>query len=182
MRSFTIAGDSRIFTGPQEVDVSRYAGRMVQLRLDEQGRVVELDVSARPGRAAVVTACSYNGQGFTEGASICQSGGQYRCEDGTWRSLGLACSVSSTPPCDANGMTYADGTTRCARGTRYLCERGSWRDIGSDCPADTTTSSRSLRNCVVGGASVASGSSICRSGTTMRCVDGEWVNVWTACS
>jgi hypothetical protein len=182
MRTFTIAGDDRVYVAPSAVDVRPYAGRIVEVRLDERGNVMDVTLASRFGGAPVTSSCSYNGQGYSDGASACQSGTQYRCEGGTWRSLGLACAALSAQPCDVDGMRYLDGETRCERGAQFLCEHGQWRNLTAVCASDGATVYRSPRTCMLGGSSVASGSSMCRAGTTFRCADGEWVDVGAPCS
>lgn len=182
--SFMIAGDGRIYAAPPDVDIRQYAGRRVELRLDEQGRLIDLHLAtASDGAplAPLASTCAYNGQAYSEGISVCQSGTQYRCGAGTWRTVG-ACTPLSPLPCAAGGTSYADGATRCEGGTQFLCERGQWRSVGAVCPSEGVSALRSPPTCVVGGATVADGSSICREGTAYRCSYGQWVNLGTACS
>ena len=181
-RAFSFAGDSRVYIAPPGVDIESYAGRMVEVRLDEQGRVMDIGVAKHLGGIPLGSNCSYEGYGYADGAALCQSGRQYRCEAGTWQSLGLACTALSTEPCTVNGVSYADGAMRCERGMQFLCEGGHWRNLGNTCTSDNTAALRWARTCLLGDATVASGSMVCRSGTTFRCANGEWVSVGTACS
>jgi hypothetical protein len=96
--TFKLDGDPRQFTAPQGVDVRAYANQLVRVRLDENGRVNKLTLATPPaGHADVVTAkdCIYAGAGYSSGAPLCQSGTQYVCENGEWRSLGTACAPAA---------------------------------------------------------------------------------------
>lgn len=179
--SFTIAGDGRLFTVPPGVDVQSYAGRRVEVRLNEHGRPVDLLAASASGVVAPAPAlCSYDGRGYSEGASVCQSGTRYRCATGKWLDEGACASAGAS--CLALGTSYADGTTRCADGTRFRCDEGRWRSLGERCAADNAAEARATRTCELGGATVAHGSSICRDGVTYRCTYGQWVHVGTPCS
>lgn len=35
--------------------------------------------------------CSYNGSTYSDGSVICMNGNEYRCDDGSWVSLGTSC-------------------------------------------------------------------------------------------
>ena len=48
---FGIAGDSRTFVAPKGMDIRQYAGRLVEMRLDEQGQVMTINLIARSGDA-----------------------------------------------------------------------------------------------------------------------------------
>jgi len=158
-RRFTVAGDTQTYTAPAGVDVSLYAGKLVEFKVDEGGQVSELRLVAAapkgsslddpypPYRAAVPpvapSTCIYGGHAYSPGAAICQAGMQFRCDGAQWQSLGTPCQISE------------------ARAPRR--------------PSDPP------RSCLVGGATVASGSGICRDGTTFRCDDGTWININSAC-
>src|SRR5262249_61976433 len=43
-------------------------------------------------RAAAADDCLYKGTKYSEGAASCQTGIQFRCQDGEWKALGVACS------------------------------------------------------------------------------------------
>lgn len=177
-RTFTLAGSDRIYVPPSRIDVRPYAGRLVEVRLDEQGQVAEIDLAPRSS-----VSCPYNQSDYYDGETVCKAGTQFRCDNGSWRSLSIACPAAlSSLPCDAEGLSYADGATHCNGGTQFICERGQWRNLGTICVSGDGVTTDSRRVCLVGGASVASGSSICRGGTTFRCADGQWVNLGTACS
>lgn len=182
MGTFNLAGESRVYVAPPTVDLRPFAGRMVEIHLDERGRLGKIDLAARSSNApAGGSTCMYGGQGYSDGAAICQSGTQYVCEIGTWRSLGLVCADASGRNCDLNGTSYASGATRCERGTQFICETALWRNLGTACVSDGSTAHHSPRTCMFGGATVMNGSSIWRDGATMRCSDGEWVSAGTPC-
>jgi hypothetical protein len=138
MRSFAIAGDSRTFVAPSGIDVGRYAGQMVEIRLNE-GRVADIQPTARPGGSAVFTTCSYNGQGYAEGAITCQAGYQYRCDEGTWRSAGTACGFDGATSsrglrnCMVGGVSVASGSSVCRDGTTFQCVNGEWVNAWTAC-------------------------------------------------
>jgi hypothetical protein len=177
--AFAIAGDDRIYTAPPGVDIRPYGGRIVEVRLNDAGHVTR--IRAVEATAPVVITCVYDGRSYSDGMPVCQSGTQYRCENGTWRNEGLGCAEQTALPCNAAGVIFGDGVTRCENGTRVLCEHGQWRSLGTICSSGGATLPWPL-SCAVGDATVANGSSICRNGTTFRCADGSWVNVGAACS
>jgi hypothetical protein len=183
MGTFTLAGEPRIYVAPPTVDLRPFAGRMVEVHLDERGQLSRIDLAARsPNAPPTSRTCIYGGQEYSDGSAICQSGTQYVCEVGGWRSLGLVCNdPGGRPTCDLNGTAYASGSTRCERGTQFVCETGLWRNVGTACVSDSTSAQRSPRTCMFGGATVMNGSSICRDGTTLRCNDGEWASDGTPC-
>jgi hypothetical protein len=156
-RRFTVAGDNQVYVAPPNIDIAPYNGKLVEFKLDEQGRVAELRLvgSAPPssssmgeppyaarGVPAMSPSCTYGGEVYSAGAAICQSGTQYRCDGSQWHSLGSACGTEAR---------------------------------------ESNRPSAAPRSCAVGGATVASGSGICRDGTTFRCDDGAWINIQTAC-
>jgi len=175
-RRFTFAGDNQVYTAPSGIDISAYAGKLVEAKVDETGVVTELrlvspgssyypapanPVAANPPAPpypppvyapapypppAATGSCMYYGQTYSAGSAVCQSGTEFRCDGSQWQSLG-------TP-----------------------CQSGDGRRAH-----DTTLPPQSPRSCVVGDATVASGSGICRQGTTYRCDDGAWINIQTAC-
>ncbi len=137
-RTFAIAGDDRIYVAPPGVDIQPYLGRMVELHLDERGRVAQIELSAPFVGAPMTSACSYNGQGYSEGASLCQSGAQYRCEGGTWRRIGLACGSDQTTSlpartCLFGGARVANGASICRGGSTLRCVDGEWVNVGTAC-------------------------------------------------
>src|ERR1051325_6560938 len=134
------------------------------------GALVALTCTARPARAAD-DACFYKGTMYSHGATACQSGKQYKCDDGEWRARDGACQESqakASKPCDFDGIAFSSGAASCQDGTQYRCEDGTWRRLGKTCPvADAPTRALpSGRTCMFDGATVSNGSAICRSGTT----------------
>jgi len=181
-RTFTFARDDRVYIAPAGVDLRRYADRNVEIRLDDQGQVTSLNLAALPaGAPAAAGPCSYRGQNYAEGAAVCQSGTQFRCEAAAWRDLGFACVAANVEPCKVGEATYSHGAVRCERGTQFMCEWGQWRNLGTDCNADSASAALTQRSCLFSGGTMGSGSSICRNGATLRCADGEWVNAGTPC-
>lgn len=148
---FTFAGDNEAYLAPSTINISSYSGQMVEAKLDENGKVIELNpvgpvpVQAGVPAAPAVGTCSYSGQSYSAGAAVCQSGNQYRCDGTHWQSLGIAC-----------------------------------RTGAADAPANPV-GVVSSRSCAVGDATVANGSSVCRAGATYRCDDGAWINIGTPC-
>jgi len=132
--------------------------------------------------------CFYKGSMYSDGATACQAGSQYRCDDGDWKSIGVACSndsprVATSKPCDYGGVTYSTGSASCQSGTQFRCEDGRWATLGVSCPAADAPVRvvPSGKTCMFEGATVANGSTICRSGSTFLCNDGEWSNLGTLC-
>jgi hypothetical protein len=39
----------------------------------------------------MVQSCTYNGQTYSDGSQVCQSGEIHRCDDGTWTNLHFSC-------------------------------------------------------------------------------------------
>ncbi|MBP1687559.1 MAG: hypothetical protein H6Q33_3702 [Deltaproteobacteria bacterium] len=86
--------------------------------------------------------CRYQDSTYSHDSTVCQSGTQYRCDDGQWRSLAVACTgggdgATRTAPagraCLYNGATVATQSTICRSGTTFRCEDGEWRNLGSTC-------------------------------------------------
>jgi len=44
--------------------------------------------------------CKYKGTTYSHGSAVCQSGTQYRCADGQWKGLAIAC--TENPPVGAS--------------------------------------------------------------------------------
>jgi len=184
--TFAIAGAPQTYVAPRNVDLQRYAGQRVNLFVDQRGQVLQIDYSDRAdsadrGYPIPVSSCSYNGRGYGDGTTMCQTGTQYRCETGNWRSLGLACEITADRSCVIDGTSYSNGSARCENGVRFVCSDGRWNYVNRGCGDIVSTASRSMDTCTLGGATIAQGSSICREGVTFRCSDGTWVNVGTAC-
>ena len=132
-------------------------------------------------------ACRYQDSTYSHGSTACQSGTEYRCDDGQWKGWGTACAEDSPVArrrCDLNGTSYLPGSVSCQSGTRYRCDDGAWRSLetactrGSDVPARAAPAGRA---CMYSGATVATQSTICKGGTSFLCEDGEWRNLGTAC-
>ena len=131
--------------------------------------------------------CKYKGANYSHGSAVCQSGSQYRCDDGQWNGLAIACTESlpvSVKNCAFNGTSYSPGAASCQSGTQYRCDDGAWMSLAVACTASGPVAARMVpvgRTCMYNGATVATQSSICRSGITFLCEDGEWRNLGTAC-
>jgi hypothetical protein len=141
------------------------------------------------GLAAPVVAsdsCQYQGTKYSEGSTTCQSGSQYRCDDGEWKSLGVGCPAKETKACDFEGSAFSSGTTSCQAGVKYRCEDGNWRSLETACAADQGTmphvvAAPGARTCMLEGSTVSNASTVCKSGTMYVCDDGDWRNLGTPC-
>lgn len=141
--------------------------------------------------ASAAESCSYTGTQYSDGATVCQEGTQFRCDDGDWKSLAINCAakdVAAPAPtsCEYKGTSFSSGAASCQSGTQYRCEAGSWRSMGSACPPEQVAAPRVIppsgRTCMMeGGSTVASGSTVCRSGVMFACEDGDWRNIGTPC-
>jgi hypothetical protein len=185
--TFAIAGAPQTYVAPRNIDVRRFAGQNVELFLDGQGQVLQIEFD-RPAQI-VAGGCSYQGRSYGTGMSLCQTGTQYRCENGVWRSQGIACRAAGDAPaaifptarsCVYSGTSYSNGAARCLNGVRFVCADGQWQYVNRGCGPDVSAATSSA-SCEIGGATLADGSSICRDGVTFRCSAGSWVNVGTAC-
>ena len=131
--------------------------------------------------------CKYKGATYSHGSAVCQSGTQYRCNDGQWKGLGIAC--TENPPvgaksCAFNGKSYSPGSASCQSGTQYRCDDGAWVSLAVACTGGGEPAVGMApvgRTCMYNGATVATESTICKSGITFRCEDGEWRNLGTTC-
>src|SRR5512140_1804344 len=68
--------------------------------------------------------CFYKGTMFSDGAAACQSGTQYRCDDGEWKALGVSCTIGSltqSRACEFAGISFSTGSASCQGGTQYRC-------------------------------------------------------------
>ena len=139
------------------------------------------------GRAFGDTDCKYKGASYSHGSAVCQSGSQYRCDDGQWSRLAIACTENlpiGAKSCAFNGAAYSPGSASCQSGTQYRCDDGEWMNLAVACTASGQVAARMApvgRTCMYNGATVATESSICKAGITFRCDDGEWRNLGTAC-
>lgn len=133
--------------------------------------------------------CSYEGTAYSEGAAVCQSGTQYRCDDGEWENMGFACSenfLMLSSSCDLGGNAYSSGATSCQGGTQFRCDNGRWENLGVSCAiaGDEPLQLQwgpSGRTCLIDGATVSNRSTICRNGVTFLCDDGSWENIGAPC-
>jgi len=138
------------------------------------------------GAGAEENKCFYRGAMFSHGGTSCQSGTQYKCNDGEWKRTNNTCAdepVAAAKPCQFGGLAYASGAASCQAGAQYRCEDGAWRSLGATCPIGDSPiqAAPDGRTCMYEGATVAHRSAICRSGSTFFCNDGSWVNLGTAC-
>lgn len=190
--TFAIAGAPQTYFAPRGIDVQRYAGQQVELFLNQQGEVMQLTFAGPGSGQLAVGGCSYNGRTYGIGMTMCQTGTQYRCENGVWRNMGSPCVTAGDAPtgaaifttnlsCAHDGISYSDGAARCENDIRYTCKDGRWEFANRGCGADVSAAVSPNGSCELGGATLAHGSSICRSGVTFRCTDGTWLNVGTAC-
>jgi len=76
------------------------------------GAFVVLAASARPA-AAADDPCFYKGTMYSHGATACQSGREFKCDDGEWNRRGDAvCQEGTARPsrtCEFAGVAYATG-------------------------------------------------------------------------
>jgi len=58
--------------------------------------------------------CTYDGKEYSDGSVVCQSGKEYRCNDGTWDSLGSSCGTHVTAPqITEDAKVRADAKLQC---------------------------------------------------------------------
>jgi hypothetical protein len=139
-RTFSFASDDRIYIAPLGMDIRPYSGQVVEVRLDEQGQVADITFAKHsPGVPRIGTPCVINGQRYSDGTSVCQSGMQYRCDLGVWRGLGATCaaggaaSVPSSHGCMIGWASVANGSSVCRSGTTFRCSDGNWVNVGTAC-------------------------------------------------
>ncbi|HEY8095404.1 MAG TPA: hypothetical protein VIE65_04840 [Methylobacter sp.] len=131
--------------------------------------------------------CFHKGTMYSDGAASCQAGSQYRCSNGEWASLGVACTenvVTISRPCQFSGVTFPTGAASCQAGTQYRCEDGAWNSLGISCPGGDSPIRiiSGGQTCMLeGGSTVATNSTVCRTGSTFLCSNGEWINLGTLC-
>ena len=130
--------------------------------------------------------CQYNETRYSHGSVVCQSGSQYRCDDGQWNGSGVACAehpLVTAKSCAWNGTSSAPGSASCQAGTEYRCDDGVWRSLVVACKSGDIEARMApdARACSYNGATVATQSTLCKSGITYRCEDREWHNLGTAC-
>lgn len=134
--TFSLAGADRVYIAPAATDIRPYAGRMVNVRLDERGRVMGIDAAAQA--VNTTSPCTYGGYSYSEGESVCDAGTPYRCEAGTWRRFGPACGSegkipAASPECVVGDARVASGSSICRGGTTFRCVDGHWLNIGTVC-------------------------------------------------
>jgi len=130
--------------------------------------------------------CTYKETMYSHQSAVCQSGRQYRCDDGQWKGLGSACAeqpLIAARSCTFNGSSYSPGAARCQSGTEHRCDDGVWRSLVVACKNGDIEARMApdARSCMYNGAMVVTQSTICKSESTFRCEDGEWHNLGTAC-
>jgi hypothetical protein len=130
--------------------------------------------------------CTYNGTKYSEGSASCQAGLQFRCNDGEWKAVGVACSSDKpamAPNCQFGGVTYPAGTASCQGGTQYRCDNGAWASLDVACPAADSPIKvlPQGRGCLFNDVPVSHNSAICKQGTTYLCSNGDWVILGTKC-
>ena len=78
--------------------------------------------------------CRYQDSTYSHGSTTCQSGTQYRCDDGQWKGYGPTCAPSvAGKGCDLDGNAYSTGSASCQSGIQYRCDDGAWTNVGSIC-------------------------------------------------
>jgi hypothetical protein len=130
--------------------------------------------------------CRYNSIAYSDGASVCQAGTQYRCDDGEWQSLASHCTGDGgSPNCEYDGTSYSAGSTSCQAGTQYRCNDGTWKSLSVACagraPLAGDAPPQPPRTCMLDGTTVASASTVCKQGVMFLCNDGDWRNLGTPC-
>ncbi len=141
------------------------------------------------GAAGAHGKCSYQGTAYSEGATACQSGVQYRCDDGEWKSLSVQCPKEkvSSLDCELNGNKYAAGSSSCQSGMKYRCDTGKWISLDTACVAGDAPRVAPVpvpaigKTCMLDGSTVSHASTVCKSGTMFMCDNGEWRNIGTPC-
>lgn len=155
--------------------------------IEKRAVVVALGAMLIAGTAFGAVDCKYKGTRYADGSAVCQSGSQYRCDDGQWSGLGIAC--AENPPANAKscafkGNSFSHGAASCQSGSQYRCEDGAWVSLAVACTPNGEPGARiesAGRTCMYNGATVATESSICKAGITFRCEDGDWHNLGTTC-
>jgi hypothetical protein len=131
--------------------------------------------------------CTYKGTVYSHGSAVCQSDSQYRCDDGQWSGMAIACAEklpTGAKSCAFNGTAYSPGSASCQSGAQYRCDDGAWVSLAVACTESDQAAARMApggRVCMYNGATVATESTICKAGITFRCEDGDWHNLGTTC-
>jgi hypothetical protein len=144
------------------------------------------------GAADAHAKCSYQGTTYSEGATACQSGVQYRCDDDEWKSLSVECPKEkvSSLNCELNGNTFSAGSSSCQSGMKYRCDDGKWKSLETACVAGDAPRPAVVpvvpvpavgKTCMLDGSTVSHTSTVCKSGTMFACDNGEWRNLGTPC-
>jgi len=156
--------------------------------IERKAALMVLGAALIAGPAFGDAECKYKGTMYSHGAAVCQSGSQYRCDDGEWSGLAIACAEGVpivSKGCTFNGDSFSPGSASCQSGTRYRCDDGAWKSLAVACPNAAGDAPMRLvpagHTCMYNGATVATESTICKSGVTFRCKDGDWQNLGTAC-
>jgi hypothetical protein len=141
-RTFTLAGGDRTYVAPAYMDLRPYAGRRVEIRIDDRGRVSELRLAGAPPAEAVTSGlegrCDAGGVTYRDGSVRCEHGAQFVCERGDWRNLGTRCAADETAgrvsrTCLVGDATVASGSTVCRNGMAFRCDDGEWVGVGTPC-------------------------------------------------
>jgi len=131
--------------------------------------------------------CFFKGTMYSHGAASCQSGSQYRCDEGEWTASGMPCksdTVAVSRTCQHDNIVFSSGAASCQAGTQFRCEDGEWTSLGTTCKVLSSNTVRPTTGgdtCMYQGATVASSSTICKDSSTFLCNNGEWVNLGTLC-
>jgi hypothetical protein len=155
--------------------------------IDRKVAFVALAVAVLAGPAFGDADCTYKGNTYSYGSTVCQSGSQYRCDDGEWSGLGIGCTDSpaaTARSCAFGGTSYSSGAASCQSGTQYRCDDGAWVSLAVACTGSGEAAAPMApvgRTCMYNGATVATQSTICKAGITFRCEDGEWRNLGSTC-
>lgn len=131
-------------------------------------------------------ACKYKGTTYSHTSAVCQSGSQYRCDDGEWKGAGIACAnrlLVSTKSCGLEGRAYSPGSASCQSGRQYRCDDGVWRNLVAACKHGDieARTAADARPCMHSGTTVPTRSIICKAGTTFRCEDSWWRDLGLVC-
>jgi hypothetical protein len=62
---FTLVGDDHAYVAPARIDVQRYDGRLVQVSLDDQGRVMSIEPATGSTATRSAANCSYEGKAYS---------------------------------------------------------------------------------------------------------------------
>jgi hypothetical protein len=130
--------------------------------------------------------CQYKETRYSHTSVVCQAGSQYRCDDGRWKELEIACAeqpLVAARSCVLGGRSRSPGSAKCESGTEYRCDDGVWRSLVVACRSGDIEARMAPdgRPCMYNGETVVTQSTLCKSGITVRCEDHEWHNLGTAC-